>query len=99
MARRARRQQLRASGGVLTTARAGMPLQLLSAKARAEGRAALRARAQARAADLMPTIKDLQAAGCESLRATAAGLEERGIPAPRGGSWSAVQVSRVLQHA
>jgi hypothetical protein len=29
----------------------------------------------------MPTVKELQAAGCESLRAIAAGLEERGIPA------------------
>jgi hypothetical protein len=27
-----------------------------------------------------PTIKELQAAGCESLRGIAAGLEERGIP-------------------
>jgi len=28
--------------------------------------------------------------GCESLRAIAAGLEERGIPTARGGKWSAV---------
>ena len=35
-------------------------------------------------------------AGCESLRAIAAGLEERGIPAARGGKWSAVQVARLL---
>jgi hypothetical protein len=33
------------------------------------------------AVDPAPTIKELQAAGCESLRANAAGLEERGIPA------------------
>jgi hypothetical protein len=31
-----------------------------------------------------PTIQELQAHGCESLRAIAAGLEERGIPAARG---------------
>jgi len=30
------------------------------------------------------------------LRAIAAGLEERGIPAARGGKWSAVQVARLL---
>src|SRR5262249_14478171 len=36
-----------------------------------------------RALDLAPTIQELQAAGCESLRAMAAGLEERGIPARR----------------
>jgi hypothetical protein len=29
----------------------------------------------------------------------AAGLEERGIPAPRGGNWSAVQVARLLEAA
>jgi DNA invertase Pin-like site-specific DNA recombinase len=58
--------------------------------------------AKARAAvqvDLTPTIRELQAAGCESLRAIAAGLEERGIPAARGGKWSAVQVSRLLEAA
>jgi len=40
-----------------------------------------------------------QSAGCESLRAIAAGLEERGIPPARGGKWSAVQVSRLLEAA
>ena len=35
--------------------------------------------------DLSETIKELQAAGCESRRAIAAGFEERGIPAaPKG---------------
>jgi Recombinase len=57
--------------------------------------AQLRAAVQQRA----PTIVELQAAGCESLRAIAAGLEERGIPAARGGKWSAVQVSRLLEAA
>jgi DNA invertase Pin-like site-specific DNA recombinase len=68
----------------------------LTAKARAAGRATLQARVRDRAADLGPTIKDLQAAGCQSLRAIAAGLNERGIPAARGGRWSAVQVTRLL---
>jgi Recombinase len=63
------------------------------AKARAAGRAAVQERARA------PTIQELQATGCESLRAIAAGLEERGIPAARGGKWSAVQVSRLLEAA
>jgi Recombinase len=67
--------------------------------ARAAGRAAVQARVRNRALDLAPAIQELQAAGCESLRAIAAGLEERGIPAPRGGSWSAVQVARVLEAA
>ena len=68
----------------------------LTAKARAVGRAALQERARNRAADLAPTIKELQAAGSESLWAIAAGLDERGIPAARGGKWSAVQVSRLI---
>ena len=37
--------------------------------------------------------------GCESLRAIAAGLEGRGVPAARDGKWSAVQVSRLLEAA
>jgi DNA invertase Pin-like site-specific DNA recombinase len=71
----------------------------LTAKARAAGRAAVKARARNRALDLAPAIQELQAAGCESLRAIAAGLEDRGIPAPRGGKWSAVQVARLLEAA
>jgi hypothetical protein len=60
------------------------------------GLSAFQARAQERAVDLGETVKELQAAGCESLRAIAAGLEGRGIPTARGGNWSAVQVSRLL---
>jgi DNA invertase Pin-like site-specific DNA recombinase len=58
---------------------------------------AITKRANARAADLAPTIAELQAAGATSLRAIAAGLNERGIPTSRGeGTWSATQVMRVL---
>jgi hypothetical protein len=71
----------------------------LTPKQRAAGRAALQAKARARAIDLVPTIEELQAAGCESLRAIAAGLAERGFPAARGGKWSAVQVARLLEAA
>jgi hypothetical protein len=44
-------------------------------------------------------LQELRAAGRESLRSIAAGLEERGIPAARGGKWSAVQVARLLEAA
>ena len=57
----------------------------------------LHARTDARASDLAPAIRDLQAAGKTSLRAIAEGLNERGIPTARGGEWSAVQVMRVLE--
>jgi len=39
---------------------------------------------------------ELQAAGFESLRAIAEQLDERGIPAARGGKWSAVQIAWLL---
>ena len=66
---------------------------------RAVGRAAKTERARARAADLKPILADLRASGAVSLRAMAAGLNSRGIPTARGGTWSAVQVKRVLERA
>jgi DNA invertase Pin-like site-specific DNA recombinase len=69
-----------------------------SPKARAAGTRVMQERATARAADIGPTVKALQAAGKTSLREIAAGLNEQGIPTARGGGiWSAVQVARVLQ--
>jgi DNA invertase Pin-like site-specific DNA recombinase len=67
-----------------------------TAKARAQAIAAVEKRASERAADVAPAIAELMAAGAVSLRAIAAGLNERGIPTARGsGKWSAVQVQRV----
>jgi DNA invertase Pin-like site-specific DNA recombinase len=63
----------------------------LMAKARAAGRAALRARARNGALDLAPTIQELQAAGCESLRAIAAGL--RGARHSSAARWEVVRCS------
>lgn len=53
-------------------------------------------RAQRRAAELSPIIAEVQASGATTLQAIAAALNARGIPTARGGSWSAVQVQRVL---
>ena len=65
---------------------------------RAASIAKIQARATERAADVAPSIVQLQAAGATSLRDIAAGLNERGIPTSRGdGEWSAVQVMRVLE--
>jgi DNA invertase Pin-like site-specific DNA recombinase len=66
---------------------------------RALGRATKTEKARARAADLKPILADLRASGAASLRAMAAGLNSRGIPTARGGTWSAVQVKRVLERA
>jgi DNA invertase Pin-like site-specific DNA recombinase len=61
--------------------------------------AARQARAQQRAADLAPTIAELRQGGASSLRDLARGLNERSIPAPRGGEWTSAQVRRVLMGA
>ena len=70
---------------------------VLTGAARYAGSKALQARANARAADLAPTIAELRAAGARSLRAIAAGLNARGIPTATGtGKWEAAQVAWVL---
>jgi hypothetical protein len=68
----------------------------LTAKARKAGHAANARIAADRAADLAPVIGELRASGATSLRAISDGLNARGIPAARGGKWSAVQVDRAI---
>ena len=59
--------------------------------------AAVRSAAAAkRNEDLRPVIQEVQAAGLSSLKQIADALNARGITAARGGSWSAVQVRRIL---
>jgi hypothetical protein len=48
---------------------------------------------------LAPVIEELRAAGAASLHALADGLNARGVPAARGGRWSAAQVARVVARA
>lgn len=55
-----------------------------------------RAKASQRANDMAPILDDVRSAGASSLREIAVALNSRAIPAPRGGSWSAVQVRRLL---
>jgi Recombinase len=47
--------------------------------------------------DLLPVIEDIQAFGITSSQKIADALNDRGITAARGGSWSAAQVRRVLE--
>jgi DNA invertase Pin-like site-specific DNA recombinase len=56
-----------------------------------------REQARRRAADLLPIIDAIRAEGITSALQIAAALNERGIHAPRGGEWQAVQVQRVLK--
>jgi DNA invertase Pin-like site-specific DNA recombinase len=78
--------------------RLGKPENLRNQDAgRMQGRARRSAMAAERAADLQPIITDVRASGASSLREIAARLNQRGIPAARGGPWSAVQVKRALE--
>jgi DNA invertase Pin-like site-specific DNA recombinase len=72
------------------------PGQRLTRAMRQRGNEAVERAAAQRAADLAPVIAELQASGATSLRAMAAGLNDRNIPTANGGTWSATQVMRVL---
>jgi DNA invertase Pin-like site-specific DNA recombinase len=72
------------------------PGQRLTRAMRQRGNEAVERAAAQRAADLAPVIAELQASGAASLRAIAAGLNDRNIPTANGGTWSATQVMRVL---
>lgn len=67
------------------------------AKASAEARSMA---ADHRAHAVLPVVEELRAAGASSLHQLAAGLNERGIPTPRGnGAWTATAIRRVLLRA
>ena len=62
----------------------------------AKGTAALRTKAEARAADLAPMIEAWRAAGITTQAGLARALDAAGVPTPRGGEWSNVQVAALL---
>lgn len=85
----------------------GLPLgtpENLSDEAAAEGRkigqpigaAANRERAVAFAERVADAVSEIQRAGATSLRQIAAALQQRGIRPPKGETWSAMQVKRLL---
>ncbi|WP_240046938.1 recombinase family protein [Paracraurococcus ruber] len=60
--------------------------------------AARAAQAQDRAMDLGPVIREIRAAGCQSLAAIADALNARGLPSPSGrGPWHRSAVDRLLR--
>lgn len=85
-------QAAKARGKVLGGDRGVKPTHDTAVK----GATALKAKANARAADLSTILAEVKAEGAVTLREIAAALNGRGIPTARGGTWSAVQVSRVL---
>jgi DNA invertase Pin-like site-specific DNA recombinase len=60
---------------------------------------ATRAHAARFAANVLPIVREIQAAGATSLRQIAAALTARGVPTARGGTWSAPQVRNLLLRA
>ena len=66
------------------------------AEASAAGRAVQVAHADDFAGNVLPIIREIQAGGATTLRAVADALNARNVKTARGATWSAVQVSRVL---
>ena len=60
------------------------------------GRAVLVARADQFAANIMPIIEELRAAGITSLKGIARALNTRGVQTARGGRWDPTTVKRIL---
>jgi DNA invertase Pin-like site-specific DNA recombinase len=77
--------------------RLGNPKNL--AEAQLKGAAKMKEAADAFAARLIPTIRDIQRHGAPSLHSIADTLNTRGIPTARGKTWTAMQVSNVLARA
>ena len=71
----------------------------LSAEDGARAASAKRQHAAARGERIAPLLAELQGAGITSLRAIAAELNRRGVPAPRGGFWHANGVARLITGA
>jgi hypothetical protein len=56
-------------------------------------------RADQRAANVIPIMRQIQHSGATSLRQIAEALNARGINAPRGGQWHATSVRNVMARA
>jgi DNA invertase Pin-like site-specific DNA recombinase len=57
------------------------------------------AEAEQHAHNILPIIRELQAAGARTLAEIADALNARGVPTARGGSWARMTVKRVLDRA
>ena len=67
--------------------------------ARGEAVAAIKSEADRAAGNVLPIIAEIKKSGASTLRAIAAALNARGIPAPRGGRWHATSVRNALARA
>jgi DNA invertase Pin-like site-specific DNA recombinase len=75
----------------------GNPTNL--AEAGAKGAATQRAEADTFAANVMPIVRQIQAAGATTTRAIAAALNARGVRTARGGEWHSSTVRNLLARA
>lgn len=62
-----------------------------------QGGAATKAKADTFARNVLPIIRDIQAAGVTSLRGVAKALNARGVATARGGRWDAKTVGNVIR--
>jgi DNA invertase Pin-like site-specific DNA recombinase len=69
------------------------------AEAQAIGRQVVADQAQQRAENILPVIREIQGAGCSTLREIAEVLNQRGIQTARGAEWTAMAVKRVMDRA
>lgn len=69
------------------------------AEARRQAVKARREKADQYSANVLPAIREIKSTGIKSLRGIARALAARGMPTPRGGTWTAVQVSDILHRA
>jgi DNA invertase Pin-like site-specific DNA recombinase len=68
-------------------------------EARQKARAEIVDRADQRAANVIPIMRQIQRSGATSLRQIAEALNARGINAPRGGQWHATSVRNAMARA
>ena len=69
------------------------------AEASAKGASANRSAADAFASNVLPVVKEIQAAGVTTHRGLAAALNARGVRTARGGEWHATTVRNLLARA
>src|SRR5215470_9819424 len=72
---------------------------LVGRRGGAKGIARLNAKADAHAANILPVIEAIRAAGKTSMNAIAVELNERGVLTPNGGQWWATSVRNLLNRA
>jgi DNA invertase Pin-like site-specific DNA recombinase len=69
------------------------------AEAAAKGREVITDSADRFAADMLPIIEGIRAAGITTLGGIADALNKRGVPTARGGTWHAMTVRNLLRRA